>query len=284
MADSTPLPGKIYSFATAPYNEFSPPQTGRYSAIKVLGGSDDVYVFAVLAGVWNSPPTYQQAAKSEILAEHRFSYSGQIAVFGVNREWWQDNVLTSLIPLGVSRLSNEERSLAENVTSFGVGSRISTLNAANYAAEGEWRWVHDRAALTAEVEQKSAKAAEQRAIAERRYRERLSKLTWEQLLSEVPLPRWTGESPYPPAEFTDAARAKILQACRGLMALGPKPRKVWVRKVLKETVTWFNEADEAANGAIETEEREDICAALEELAFVAGQRTLVDEIDDWREW
>jgi hypothetical protein len=49
-------------------------------------------------------------------------------------------------------------------------------------------------------------------------------------------------------------------------------------------VGWFNKADEAAGGVIETEEREDICAALEELAFVAGQKILVDEIDTWREW
>jgi hypothetical protein len=35
---------------------------------------------------------------------------------------------------------------------------------------------------------------------------------------------------------------------------------------------------------IETEEREDICAALEELAFVARQKGLVAEIDEWRDW
>lgn len=252
--------------------------------MKILGASDDVYVVAVLAGVWTSPPTHQQAAKCEILEEHRFVHPRRPAVFGVNREWWQPDVLISLTPLGASRLSREERILAENVTSFGIGSRFSTLNAANYAAEGEWRWLHDRAALTDEVERKNAKAAEQRAIAQRRYRERLSKLTWEQLLSETPLPRWTSASPFPPADFTDAARAKIRQACQDLMALGPKPRKAWVRKILKETVTWFNEADKAADGVIETEEREEICAALEELAFVAGQKSLVEEIDEWREW
>jgi len=35
---------------------------------------------------------------------------------------------------------------------------------------------------------------------------------------------------------------------------------------------------------IETEEREDICEVLGEIAVVAGQRSLVDEIDDWRSW
>ncbi len=35
---------------------------------------------------------------------------------------------------------------------------------------------------------------------------------------------------------------------------------------------------------IETEEREDICAILEEMAHVARQKVLVDEIDECREW
>lgn len=44
------------------------------------------------------------------------------------------------------------------------------------------------------------------------------------------------------------------------------------------------EADEKAGGAIETEEREDICAVLEEMAFVARQAVLMEEVDMWRRW
>jgi hypothetical protein len=57
-----------------------------------------------------------------------------------------------------------------------------------------------------------------------------------------------------------------------------------VRSILKACVEWFNKADAEAGGVIETEEREDICAVLEELAFVARQKALVEEIDTWREW
>jgi hypothetical protein len=67
-------------------------------------------------------------------------------------------------------------------------------------------------------------------------------------------------------------------------ALGPKPKKAQVRAILKCCVEWFNEADERFGGVIETEEREDICAVLEEIAFVARQKSLVNEIDEWREW
>lgn len=66
--------------------------------------------------------------------------------------------------------------------------------------------------------------------------------------------------------------------------LGAKPRKGDVRAILRKTVIWFNEADEEAGNVIETEEREDICVALEEMAYAARQKAFVDEIDDWREW
>lgn len=282
--DPSPRVGKIYSFETAAYTEFSPPHTGRYAALKVLGVSTDYYVLGILDGIWSTPPTLHQATKCSLLKENRFAHSGTPAVFGVNSDWWEPEALKRLTALGHDRCSKFENELANKVLSLAVGSRFSTMNAVNYAAEGEWRWAHDRDSFLAEVEQERGKNAERRAAAERRYRERLSKLTWEQLLSETPLPKWTGASPYPSAEFTAAARSKILDATRALMELGPKPRKPLVREVLKETVEWFNEADRAADGAIETEEREDICAALEELAFAAKQRTLVEEIDDWREW
>jgi hypothetical protein len=76
----------------------------------------------------------------------------------------------------------------------------------------------------------------------------------------------------------------IHQTCRALRALGTKPPKSDVRRLLKECVEWFNKADEQANGVIETEEREDICAVLEEIAYVARQKSLVNEIEDWRTW
>ena len=112
----------------------------------------------------------------------------------------------------------------------------------------------------------------------------MSKLTWEQLQLETPFERWTPSPPFPLEEFTVAARAMIRTACDALKELGPKPRRANVRAILKKAVVWFNEADERARGVIETEEREDICAVLEEMAHVARQKVLVDEIDEWRNW
>jgi hypothetical protein len=54
--------------------------------------------------------------------------------------------------------------------------------------------------------------------------------------------------------------------------------------VLRACVEWFNAKDREYGGVIETEEREDISALLEEIAFVARQRSLADEIESWRTW
>lgn len=76
----------------------------------------------------------------------------------------------------------------------------------------------------------------------------------------------------------------IRDACIALRDLGPKPRRPQVRVILKQTIQWFNDADAQAGGVIETEEREDIWVVLEEMAHVARQSVLMDEIDQWREW
>jgi hypothetical protein len=251
----------------------------------MLGVSDKLVVIAVLDDIWAGPPTAKQAQAASIIHEHRFAHTGQPAVFGVNRDWWKPEIdLDEFSFVGMQSVSSAEQSFVNSIMGFAPGSRFSSLSAANHAAEGEWRWANDREAFIIEIQQTEAKNEAERAAREERYRTRLSKLTWDQLQSEMPFERWSHSPPFPPQEFTDAARAAIRSACDALEELGPKPRRADVRAVLKKTVIWFNEADERAGGVIETEEREDICAVLEEMAHVARQKVLVDEIDEWRDW
>jgi len=278
-------PGQIYSFKTRPYSEFSPTDTDRFAAIKLLGVDDKYVVIAVLDGVWSSAPDFNEVRTASIIGEHRFAHTGRPAVFGVNRDWWKPEIdLDEFRFAGEKTVSRAEQSFADAVAGYAPGSRYSTLHAANHAAEGEWRWNNDRDAFVVEVEKQNAKNEAERAAKEKRYRIRLSNLTWEQLRAETPFERWSPSPPFPPEEFTNAARGTIRSACDALKELGPKPRRADVRAILKKTVLWFNEADEKAGGVIETEEREDICAMLEEMAHVARQKVLVDEIDEWREW
>ena len=278
-------PGQVYSFKTRPYSQFSPVHTNRFAAIKLLGVDDKHVVVAVLNGVWPYEPTMKEIRAASTINEHRFAHTGRPAVFGVNRDWWKpDSDLDEFRFVGMQPVSRKDRSFVDAVTGYAPGSRFSTLHAANHAAEGEWRWMNDRDAFVMEVEKQNAKNEAERAAKDERYRTRLSKLTWEQLQSETPFERWSPSPPFPSEEFTNAARAVIRSACDALKELGARPRRPDVRAVLKKTVIWFNEADEKAGGVIETEEREDICTVLEEMAYVARQKALVEEIDEWREW
>jgi hypothetical protein len=163
-----------------------------------------------------------------------------------------------------------------------MGGRYGGLNWLDAAAETRWREANDPEALRAERKRARAKAAVDHAAREERTRTRLRGLTWETLLSETPFTRWDESPPFPSAAFRDAAQAKIHETCRALQALGPKPKRADVRRLLKGCVEWFNAADAAAGEAIETEEREDVCRVLEEMAHVVRQKALVEEIDAWR--
>jgi len=281
----SPAAGQVYSFRTAPYSEFATPDTSRYGAFKVLGADDKHVAVAVLDGIWPTAPKTSDIRTALILKEHRFNWNGKAATFRMNRDWWKpEDHFQELGFSGVHKLSPDEQSRADAIARGGVGTSYTTLSYVNYAAEGEWRWSHDRERFIAEGELNKAKKEAERAKAEERYRTRLSKLTWEQLLSETPFERWSPSPPFPPEDFTHRARNVIRDACIALQALGPKPRKAEVRATLKKTVRWFNEADQKAGWVIETEEREDIYAVLEEMAHVARQKALVAEIDEWREW
>jgi hypothetical protein len=162
--------------------------------------------------------------------------------------------------------------------------RYSSWFWASAVAEGEWRWRNDRAAYEEEVRLKNEAFTTRIATERERQKTRLKTLTWDTLLKEQPFARWDRHPPFPPSEFVEAARDQIYSTARSLQALGLKPRRAQVRAILKSCVEWFNAKDLEFDNVIETEEREDICFVLEELAFVARQGALVSEIDDWRDW
>jgi hypothetical protein len=117
-----------------------------------------------------------------------------------------------------------------------------------------------------------------------RYESRLKDLTWTKLRAEQVFSRWEEAPPFPPPEFVNAARTRIQQAVNELEALGSKPKKKDVREILRACVVWFNAENTRFGDVIETEEREDICNTIEELAFVAGHPKLANELENWRNW
>ena len=268
--------GGIYGFRTSPFTKFSPPETNRFAALKVLEINDRGVVYVVLDGIFDGVPTFEQVAQALPLACHRFMFKGGIALCSTPVDWSND--LRDFHHVATVPVTAAELALAA------TNRRYSSWPAASADAEGEWRWRHDRQAVEAEVQRVKAEQDAKLAADRRAYERRLKGLTWDALLAEIPFERWNRHPPFPPPEFVGAARSRIREAVLDLCATGARPTKMAVRAVLRECVGWFNEQDQAFGGVIETEEREDICRVLLELVVVAGHRALAEEIDDWRDW
>ena len=147
-----PLPnvGDVYAFRTSPTSTFATMETNRVAAFKVVGADEKLIVVAVLDGVWGEYPTLTEAGACSFLREHRFAHTGRAAIFGVNIEWWSFDRLNGVVRLGEGTVTTEESRLASDVLSFQPGSSFGALSGVSHSAEGEWRWTHDRDALTSE--------------------------------------------------------------------------------------------------------------------------------------
>ncbi len=270
------LAGDIYSFRTSPLTEFSPKETGRYAALKIIGRKDGIIYYVVLDGTFDGHPEFAEACGLPWLMNSRFAAQGEPALNGTPEDW--ENDLADLRYVGTVELSPADVQLLPGFEQYG------TWLGASSDAEGEWRWRNDRAACVEEVAYRDRVRDEKMAADLARYETRLKGLTWEKLLAEKPFPRWDEHPPFPHPDFVTLARDKIRSTVLELQALGQRPKKAQVRAALRACVEWFNATDLEYGEAIYTEEREDICLALEELAVVAKHRSLFDDIHAWRTW
>lgn len=268
-------PGDICAFRTSPTNSFSKPSTGRYAALKILT-SGAAIVYAVLDGIFAEPPDLQQVAQLPVLRDERFGMKHRPAVLSTSPHW--DIDLLDFVVLGNTDVAPADLALIPSFPPSGLWSNASS------EAEGEWRWRHDREAFRQEVELDAAARGARHRAERARYEKRLKHLTWETLLAETLFVRWSPSPPFPPLDFTETLRASFGDATLELQGMGPKPARKDVRRVLRALVERINRLDDAHGKVIETEEREDLCTALAELAFLARHQVLIEEVRDWRSW
>lgn len=282
--DRRPEVGDVYGFRTLPYTKFAPLETGRFAAFKIVSISDEHIGVVVLSGIWNRYPSLREVTGADILRENRFSWNNKVAAFSTLLKNWNEVTRFDPVLIGNPSLSAAEREVALGIEQRRSGVRYAAIHWVSQIAEGEWRWQHDRAALEREAELKQADDQAKRQAEQTRYDGRLKVLTFDQLLSETLFESWTPSPPFPPQAFIEEARTTLRAACQDLLSMGPKPPKPKVRAVIKRTVEWFNEADVRYGEVIETEERDSIYLALEEICHAAKQKGLVEEIDQWRTW
>jgi len=118
----------------------------------------------------------------------------------------------------------------------------------------------------------------------RRMKDRLRGITINQLLDETHLATWDARTDFIHPDFLKVVRAELLTLLENLKFTNKKQPKAQVRKILKTFVEWLNVQDEKYDHPIETMEREELYELLEEVCHAAQHKSLMDEIDNWREW
>lgn len=136
-----------------------------------------------------------------------------------------------------------------------------------------WRLIHDRPALEAEWARSDA---ERQKVADERRRTR----TLPGMLREHVFPGWA--EMWPPRVVREARRI-FRDGTRDLLALQEKGTKRERTAVLKRIVTELNALDDK-EGCIETVEREEIVARIEELAAVVGLSNEGEVLTGHRDW
>ena len=236
----------------------------------------EAIIYVVLDGIFSQPPELRHVGALPPLHQERFNFSRKPALCSTPRGW--DIDLFEFALLGRVPVSEAELALIPRFPPMG------NWGGASINAEGEWRWRHDREALKHEYARHVAAQQEEREAKRQRYDTRLKHLTWNTLLQELMFLRWTPSPPFPPPEFIEAARREFHSAIIELQGLGAKPGKKDTRRVLRALVGQINALDESHGQVVETEEREDLCAAIAELAFVARHHGLAEEVSSWRTW
>jgi len=109
----------------------------------------------------------------------------------------------------------------------------------------------------------------------------LSNISLDDLLKKELFPTWED---YPPKKAKEGCQEIIRSLILALHG-EEKPLSVaFVTQKLKECVEQLNQFDRKQKKFIETVERENLCEVLEEVACAAKCPSLVEKIDEWKDW
>jgi hypothetical protein len=145
----------------------------------------------------------------------------------------------------------------------------------------QWRWDNEREAVLAEDDKKRASDLAKQAEASRKRAEYLSTVSLSDLLAKDLFPGW---SDYPPPKARKGCKEIIHNFICALAGAKAPLGRDFVSSELERCVKALNHFDTQNKNFIETIEREDLCAVLEEIVSAAKYRELIDKVEDWRDW
>lgn len=250
---------------------------GRYGVVRVIResnasdgfGSRTRYLVALTAWSGDSPPedmSDSRLRQVQVLTHPPFDKEPHRRL-----GWVSSRRPKAFVPCGFVYPSHEEAS--------GPCHSFCEWSWFPRDTQQEWRWLNERDAYLAErrawlaeleAKQKQRKKAEQ---------ERKAKLTLSKLKNADPTARWVSR----PIESMAEVRQILADCLLALRELGRKKPEARVLAILRQAVEALNRAN-GRRQFIDTSEREDLCAHLEDLASACGLRELGDFTFEWREW
>ncbi len=213
----------------------------------------------------STTPDLQDPRLREILRLTHHAWAGQLDL-----HFTSDPPPPEYRFLGEIPLDDDDRAI--DSTSFGPWSSAIQVLA-------QWRWDHDREALLREEAEEAKRAAEETRSAEERGAKRRAELTWEKLRAKTRFGEWADHLD---EAIVASARKLFVDAVDNLANVPPQGGKRKARAAVRDLVEGFNRLDVEHGRFIETVEREEICAELDELLFLA--RLPEDLADVWRDW
>ncbi len=160
--------------------------------------------------------------------------------------------------------------------SSSYGSSWESLGAQSLA---QWRWDHDRSNLLAEEEREAQEVAERARLYMEKQAQILESTTLDSLSSRDWFSHWNDDWEQP---LQQQAKAMMLNLLEDLLAL-QKTSKSQILSRVRQFVASLNQLN-AEESLIQTTHSEDLIEALELIAIVTKTPTLIQRVDDWREW
>jgi hypothetical protein len=244
-----------------------PLRAGKFGAAIVIEASGGVS-FLVIDGFWDARPGPEDFRE---LREMPSSF-GQKPLPGnadVFKGWFEGEVPPDFEVIERRSLTSHQESLR------GAEGTMIFQSARDFARtlSDQWRWLHDNAAYSQELEQHGARIASARA-------KRKANLSLESMLHETFFASWTGRWP---EERLAEARGIFSDATAQLIALQergtPRARSATLRKI----VDAFNRLDNET-GLVESVERDVIIARIAELASCVGLDNGGERLTRRRTW
>lgn len=282
--------GDLIAFQIVPQEGYTSQNVGRWGVAKVLfRTSRGSLAFSLLEGLYHTCPKPLQVRFKKVISPKRYQDSDSYFAQG-------NEPMIFLVPVEFPETLNEATVIGKEIwprlaefrelpriKKLGHARTICRFDHASVTLDGEQRYVHDRAAFQADTAAAICRWQEKRQADDLRQKTRLKGLTLRTLLGETPFHDWEQSQLVPP-DITKTVRRRAKALLKSLSTLGDKPRRPAARKELRDFVHWLNALDGTQGFVIETVEREDICAFLEEICWAIRQKPLIHEIDEWREW